>query len=352
MKLSTLIVVLTLCAFSAQATTFTLNNNNPSPGQYTTFDAAQTAASSGDTVLVQASPNSYDGITFTKSLTLIGPGHRPAVNGGTTATFGNVFIGNNLSNVVISGIILNLLSGPGGGNLQNNDNLTISNCFFTGGVTMGSNSSNVIFSNNIFTNSNNPIDLTNNTGSDLTFSNNYFSDKTQGFIIRNAGGSGTKVFTNNVFASGSDIFVMSGDCNTAFFENNIFYRISPNGGNQTNCVNNNNLSYQTFNNTLPPSGKSGSNNLVNIDPQFVNFTLPGNPDFNYGYNYRLQNGSPGLGAGTFGTNLGLYESDNEFSMTGEPARPQTTAVIVNPAVIPSGGSTQVNFTIRKSTPNQ
>jgi len=349
MKLSTLIVLM-LCASFAHATTFTLNNNNPFPGQYTTFDDAQNAASAGDTILVQASPNGYGDITFSKSLTLVGPGHRPAVNSGLAATFGNVFISNNLGNIGIFGIMLNLLSGPGGGNLINNDNLTVRNCFFTNGATIGSNSSNVTFSNNVFINS--TINFTGNTGSDVAFSNNYFSQANNFYILRGAEANGLKVFTNNIFATGSNIFLTFGNLNNAIFENNIFYRFSPNSANQTNCVYNNNLTYQTADNTLPPSGQSGSNNIVGVDPQFVNFPVPGNPDFNYGYNYRLQTGSPGLGAGTNGTNLGLYETDNEFSMTGEPARPQTTTVTVNPAVIPSGGSTQVNFTIRKSTPNQ
>jgi hypothetical protein len=348
MKLSTLTVVFALCAFSAHATTFTLNNNNPSPGQYTTFDDAQNAASAGDTILVQASPNGYGEITFSKSLTLIGPGHRPAVNSGLAATFANIFINNNLGNVRISGIRLNFLSGPGGGDLINNDNLTVRNCFIPNGVTIGSNSSNVTFSNNIFEGS---FNFSNSNGTDVTVSNNYF-DAGGSSLLGNAGGSSTKTFLNNIFATGSNVFLTTGNLNNAIFENNIFYGVSPNGGNQTNCVYNNNLTFDTPNDALPPSGQSGSNNIVGVDPQFVNFPVPGNPDFNYGYNYRLQTGSPGLGAGTNGTNLGLYETDNEFSMTGEPARPQTTTVTVNPAVIPSGGSTQVNFTIRKSTPNQ
>ncbi|MFZ4635344.1 MAG: hypothetical protein ACOYNO_14155 [Saprospiraceae bacterium] len=350
MKHSTLTVVFLLCACFAHATTFTLNNNNPSPGQYTTFDAAQTAASSGDTILVHASPNSYDVITFTKSLTLIGPGHRPAVNGGISANFSNIFVLNNLINVRISGINLAGLFGPGGGTLTNNDNLTIQNCHFFARVEIGPNSSNMLFKNCIFDNSS-YVNFNGNASRDVLFTNNYFKT-TYSNPINGGGDSGSKIFSNNLFFGAGPQTVSAGNINNFIFENNIFYGVGATNASQTNCVYNNNLTYQASNNTLPPSGQSGSNNLVNVDPKFVDAPSPGNIDFEYNRNYRLQTGSPGLGAGTFGTNLGIYESDNEFSMTGEPARPQTTTVTVNPAVIPSGGSTQVNFTIRKSTPNQ
>ncbi len=57
------------------AATFTVNNNNPSPGQYTTILAAMNAAANGDVILVSGSPTVYSiGANITKSLTIIGTG--------------------------------------------------------------------------------------------------------------------------------------------------------------------------------------------------------------------------------------------------------------------------------------
>ncbi|MEY4204944.1 MAG: hypothetical protein RL013_2648, partial [Bacteroidota bacterium] len=51
-QLFLLFLAFTLSA-SVEARVLTLNNNNPSPGQYTTWSSAYSAALSGDTILVQ-----------------------------------------------------------------------------------------------------------------------------------------------------------------------------------------------------------------------------------------------------------------------------------------------------------
>lgn len=350
-------LILVFCALclgvTARAATFTLNNNNPSPGQYTTFAAAQTAASAGDTILVHGSPDSYLTMVVTKSLTIIGPGHKPKGAGLLNAKVGSIIIAANLSNIRISGLTITTQIA----NDANVSNVTIENCFFSINsniaIDIAAGSNNWLIRNNIFNDAGSVpacIDLNDANQSGIIITNNYFS--APGVLI-GFSGANPKLVTNNIFAWSGAGNAFNGNVNNTIFENNIFIGSNPNTGVQTNCVYNNNLTYLTTNNTLPPAGQSGSGNLVNVNPLFENaFTPPASSAFNYAGNYRLQAGSPAKGAGTGGTDLGIYEPDNVFSMTGEPARPQTTAVNVNPAVVPLNGSTLVNFTIRKSTADQ
>jgi len=67
----------------ANATIIIVNNTTNSPGQYTTLQAAVDAATDGDTLHIEPSNFAYDNnneqgaIYITKSLTIIGIGHKP-----------------------------------------------------------------------------------------------------------------------------------------------------------------------------------------------------------------------------------------------------------------------------------
>ncbi len=338
----------------AHATTLTLNNNNPTPGQYTTFDAAQTAAATGDTILVHGSPTSYGTASITKKLTIIGPGHKPRTTSGLAAKFGAIWISNNTSGVNIHGLKIDYVSGPSGGFLFNVDTLTIENTFFLGnsgfGMYAGTNCNYIRIRNSVLEFAIISFGDTNVT--DVVLENNYI---TAPGVLAGWGGSGNKLVSNNIFTwSGAGTVLQAGSpsARNTLFRNNIFYGMTPNGGTQTDCLYANNLTFGTSNNNMPPAGQGGSNNLINVNPQFVNVQLPNQAsDFDYTRNYRLQPASPAKGAGEGGTDIGLYEPDFEFSMTGEPARPQALSITPNPVVVPSGGTTTVNFTIRKSTVN-
>jgi hypothetical protein len=84
------VVLLTLSS-NLFAGVFTVNNANPSPGQYNTFAAAVVAASTGDTLMVSGTDISYGNVTMNKALTVIGPGW--VVSGGgisRVAIFGTI----------------------------------------------------------------------------------------------------------------------------------------------------------------------------------------------------------------------------------------------------------------------
>jgi hypothetical protein len=335
-----------------RAAVLTLNNNTPTPGQYTTFAAAQTAAAAGDTILVQGSPTSYGAITISKRLTIIGPGHKPNTLSGLGATFGPVTISDNLKGVGIYGIIVGDISGlTTAPYLKNVDSLIIENVYFFGSVFIGTDCNNILIRGSVF---NGSIALNDSNATDLIVENNYVSSTVYGGLsLLNWGGTGNKLVSNNIFAWSGAGSLVSGSIRNTIFQNNIFYGLTANSGTQTDCLYANNLSFgHNSNNTLPPAGQGGSNNLVNTDPKIVNIQLPtGASAFSYTRNYRLQADSPCKGAGIGGTDIGLYEPDYEFSMTGEPKRPQALTLNPNPVVVPTGGTTTVNFTIRKSTVN-
>jgi hypothetical protein len=314
----------------------TLNNNNPSPGQYTTYAAAEAASVSGDTILVHGSALSYGAVVVSKSLAIIGPGHRPMTNGHLSALFSSIGLSANgiqltglrvvggISGTGVSGILITHTRSGSVSLLGGSSASEISLCVLDSFVDFG------------------------DTGTGITIRNSHFTGGS--FPLRNLGGSGSKTLLNNVFEGDGSSFLlgpgvlMSG----AVLSNNIFFGLSPNSGVQSGCVYNNNLTFSTANNALPPAGQTGSGNIVNANPLFVGAASPSG--FDYSRNYRLQAGSPCLGSGTNGSNIGLYDGSVVFSMSGEPMRPQTISV-TTPTAVPFGGAIPTDVIIRKSTPD-
>lgn len=346
------LLCLLFLSLTAQATVLTLNNNNPTPGQYTTFAAAHTAAAAGDTILVHGSPLTYGVAVISKKLAIIGPGHKPNTPSGLPATFDQIAISNNLVGVRLSGLRIAYITGVSSQSLTNVDSLIIDNSFFFGvggfGLYAGTDCNHLVIRNSIFQFA--IIQFGGTNIDDVVLENNFLVAPG---ILAGWGGVGNKVVSNNVFAyagSGYLLFPGSPEARNTLFQNNIFYGVTANFGTQTDCIYANNISFGSFDNQLPPNGQGGSGNLVNVDPLFVNPTPIGSLiSFQYTRDYRLQPGSPAIGAGTFGTDIGMYEPDFTFSKTGEPARPQATALLPNPVSVPVNGTTNVNFTIRKST---
>ena len=353
-KIQLILLAISLSA-SVQARVLTLNNNTPSPGQYTTFSSAYAAALSGDTILVQESPDEYGALslsTSNKSLTVIGAGHKP----GTTAGYGCQFSYINISSIgnsVIRIFGLQILS-PSGGAI-NQSNTTIEKCYFSGGafsVTAG----NILIRSCIFyrcyivSNNNNAV-----TG--LTITNNIFETSNSGYCFISMNGTGSKVISNNLFVgvdgTSRQLIATGSSFRNTIISNNIFYGVSPRGGGtHTGLLFSNNLTFGSYDDNIPV-GATGSGNLIGVDPKFANVPVPSVlPTYNYSYDYRLKSDSPGKGAGTGGSDLGLYPSTGkEFSMRGEPDRPFTTQLLPGNPVIASGSSTNVNFTIRQGDPD-
>ncbi len=332
----------TALSVSAQATVLTVNNNIPSPGQYTSVGAAITAAANGDTIYISASPYNYNGFTVDKELTLIGSGHRPQNVNTNVSTADNISVDAN--NVRIVGFNLNRVNGSG-----THSNLKVERCLVRDQVNLGGNWTNVTLESNVFeaTGTNfNPNFYAAFNG--VTVKNNIFN----GTIYDAYGYYGINNFLikNNLFLNAGSAF--SGSIRALTINNNIFYRANP-ANNVTSSSFNNNISFQCANNAFPVGSGSntGSGNLTNIDPQLVNFPVSGDY-FSYPYDYNLQSSSPAQNGGTDGKDIGLTGGDGYFQKFGIPPLPQIrNLTITSPAggVVNPGGTLQINVisTIRR-----
>lgn len=310
----------------AHASIITLDNNPVSPAMANNWGSAHAMASDGDTILVQATAFSYGDVSVSKRLNIFGPG-RSTVGGTNRATFGVISLINGCDSTHISGIrasvirqqcfnvandihISNcyLVGGTPvkaeGCDWSNMDNWVIEGCYiesaFCGGCTvfqMAADAENWLIRNNFI------------AGVD------YGSPSYPGELFRSAPAS--TVISNNIFLIRTTEGVCN-DCTGVQFTNNLYWFMydtatDPDGTECVGCVHNHNLFYNP-NNTLEEV-EEGENNIYNLNPEFE--SIPGvNPWFNLDNDYHLSDISPGVGAGTGGTNIGVYGAEYNFRMHG------------------------------------
>ena len=126
-------------------------------------------------------------------------------------------------------------------------------------------------------------------------------------------------------------------------ENSIFYNRPPSGC--SNCTFNNNFTYLTEGNTLPYGTNLGSGNITSEDPFLQIFTdypqLGAN--FSFVHDYSLAPGSPCIGTGTNGSDIGL--NDGNAGVTNIPLFPKiptVTELNIPVSSVPVGGTLQIN----------
>jgi hypothetical protein len=127
------------------------------------------------------------------------------------------------------------------------------------------------------------------------------------------------LFTNNIFLGYANS-IYDG-VNNCFFQNNIFSQniaYSPLNG-ATYCNFQNNLFVSDI--TFPNGSNTGTNNIVSqpIESIYNNYTAWNN--FLYTSNYHLQPTCPGVGAGTDGTDIGIYGTTYPYKDGGIPINP-------------------------------
>ncbi len=343
-----------LCCSSLLAKTITVSNNPNSPGQFTRLDSAILLASAGDILLVSGSVTDYAAIaggtiTINKPITLYGAGYDPRNDQALATVVSTIHITTAGSGTTISGLyISNEIYEDGGTN-----NITISRCKISsmwnnGSYTNGINGNNYNINENIIGviaisvyNTTTPI-------SDIIIQNN--------LITGSIGGpsTGSNIIISNNYFSGSNPLTATGYAGALYnanIYNNIFYYKSTTSttaaGATTNCVFSNNIYFNNTNSNpfnIGINNNSGSNN-INANPDFVNIDLT-TTSITRLDNFNLKLGSPGIGTGTDGKNIGPEGGSIpiQYPYTGYSAIPVIDSMSISNPVIPPNGTLKVKFT--------
>jgi len=345
------------------AAKITVDNSPGSAAAHNTIQAAVTAASSGDTLLVYGSSYTYAAFSVDKALTIVGSaGVDPEVTNENRPAINYVSLAAGSSGSVITGFNIGYIQAY---NTTVND-IGIYNNYFTSTTTgvqwYSCTSNNWIIEGNVFI-ANGQNDFISNysntaTLNNILIKNNYFEMGLYHYYI---GTYNNAAFTyrNNIFVvrSNSNTYPICYSCGSTLFENNIFWVTDVaytdiTGQNCTNCVFNNNIIYNSAGATMTAinsigNGVSGNNNIMNQDPQFVNF-VPGN-GYTIAENYRVANASPGDNTGTDGTDIGLYGGNYNWENRKYPkAFPHQEVLNVINNSVPQGTPVNINLKARKA----
>ena len=296
------------------------------------LQTAVVAAQSGDFIYVPGGTFSMGNDTIKKGVTIIGAGHYPDSTLATNQTIiaGTIRIGNGAHGLHLEGLFISgdVFLTHAVNNYQRADNVMIRRCSVANITSNGS-----VFSQN---------------EPDTSFSRNWQivqnvirGDVNLGFMkafnmhanivnghIYNAFWGG--IFTNNdfLYISQSDrVFAGVRYCTV---KDNIFYTNwdisypgyacdAPACGSYGNTFLNN--MFATAPSGLNPGVVVAEvNNIfsVSADYFFQNFSPGG---FNYNYNFQLIAGSPGIGAASDGTDIGIYGSNDHYKDSAVPFNP-------------------------------
>jgi hypothetical protein len=351
------------------ATIWLVDNNPNSPTQYNSIQVViDNHAANGDTIMVAGSPNGYGDIFITKPLTILGEGYNNPPGENTSVQ--QIFIRS--SNVVVTGFNVTIRINFEAFNAPGNQlvNVVVERCYcnvsylFAGGpLNSPYIMRNIRIRNTIsqFT-----IFVSQNTNHDwilfdsLILENNIFHEPNFANWGSNITGANTIIVRNNLFFNGDN----GGNTNTLFFYrynstnfhdailyNNIFYDCNPTGS--SNCTFMNNLTYGNgngvgnnpfgtgTNDTLPGPV---NNNIYSKNALFVNYA-PGQP-FSYNLDFHTSPGSPCIGAGVGGTDIGIYGGYYPFKVGDGPRIPVVDFINISNTAVPNGSTFYLQFDAR------
>lgn len=374
----TTFTLLLIAAFTyAKATVITVDNNSGAAADYADLGAAIEAAEIGDTLLVAGSATSYGSHIIRKKLTLIGSGYTGLSTVVGSLEFRKLTADSGSSGSYISGFKIDLLAfRPEYLNTANQqaDSLLdftverniIDKVQFTGSTNFGDiykyTYKRFSFRNNIMTRYVALNDGTNKSFESIVLSNNIFDGLYFAGVVNVSISGGEESIDSFESASGfiirNNIWTTRGSrafeqIRNAIVENNIFYAINLITASEYEGLDtlqyslnfNNNITYLTPQDLTDNSWFAVGANNQNVDPLFVNFPVDGAP-FSFDHDYRLQDGSPAIGAGVNGEDLGIYGGAYPWPGPLElrPKGPIVTELEpVGSPSIPAGGTLEVRF---------
>ena len=343
--------------FLGHAKVLTVSNNVASPGQYTVLQTACDAAASNDTIYIHGSEISYGNVKLYKPLVLIGTGVNAQKRFKFSSYIDNIQIGWNSSTTQNGGG--SKIFGLDIQNLYMDDSPTssgIKNILIQRNRIVSLTMYGARVATNIYIN-NNVINNVNIYGKSIYLKNN---------VILGGVSGGEKDFVGTLVVAHNVIY---GTCSIkrGSIYNNIFYSSSSEvfqSCEYTSITRNLVIGKINYTNANIVFGtNTGGENILNEDPLFVDvntdlrsysYTYPTTGPF---VDYHLSAGSPAIGAGIGGVDLGIYGGDTPFfegtSEDGRnryfpmPAIPVMLDMnIVNSSVL-KNGKIKVEFKARK-----
>jgi hypothetical protein len=311
MKQLLLLLSLSACSMLASAKILRVNNNPGVTGTYTTAQAAHNAAEPGDIIHLEPSPTNYGNVTCIKPLTWVSVGAFLSSHPGLQYSSEIGRIDNIEFNAGSSGSVAHIYC-TGGINI-NTHSITLNRSFWaTYGLTVHATGYNSTISQCY-----SPI------GAELRASNVVFTNNIVSTLTTESGFSG--IISNNVFTYDLSF----GNIYNATFQNNI----------------SRGFSFAFYNSNVSHNMKAGAtglpsdnNNILNANMDDV-FASP----FGYGSsvdkNYLLKAGSPAIGAGYDGVDMGAFGGATPFVLGLQPPIPAITSL--NAPAATSAGSINV-----------
>ncbi|MES2774974.1 MAG: hypothetical protein V4722_12360 [Bacteroidota bacterium] len=323
-KLFILCVIL-LCGSSSFAKIWRVNNNGGGGGDFTTAQAANdNATQPGDTIHIEPSPNSYGNLITNKRLVWLSTGAFIGVHPGDQYAQTPGKIGSLRTNAGSENSVLSLYI-EGGANIYTS-NIRLDRCYTAGGgITVQI--ANPIPNNCVIINCYNNGYMIFYTGTNHFVSNNIV---TSYLLLTDAASA---IIQNNVF-NAIDNYSISTIFNCTL-QNNIFNKAVA-GYTFTNCVVQYNMSGSGG---VLPAGNFNQNNVAMANV-FVNNSGTDDAAF------VLKAGSPAIGSGNAGDDMGAYGGTTPFKLALQPAIPAIYKLTA--PFVPAGSTMNVTFSTKSN----
>ena len=325
-KIFTLCLIATAFSTASFAKIWRVNNNSGVSADFTTAQAANNDSRvvAGDTIHLEPSPVSYGDLTAKKRLVWLSVGNFLGQNpgmqySGTPGSVDNLQVDTSANGSAFSITIRSVLT-------IGSSSTTFDRCYVGGNVNI-TNTSGGIPANNIIINSFITTSLGINYGSNQIIANNIIG----GHIDMSSNTSAR--ITNNVIKALGDSYY--NNIYNSVFQNNII-KINPTYPcNFYNTSIENNMTSGTF---LPTT----NGNMINVDMStvFVNPTGTADRDF------MLKAGSPAIGSGLNGIDMGAFGGLNPFKLALVPSIPSIYKIVA--PIAPAGPTMNVTFSTKSN----
>ena len=292
-----------------------INVNNTSSGvttQYTTIQAAVTAANNGDIIYLYPSSISYGAATINKKLTIIGPGYLVAQNPSLQI---NTYVSNGIvdnltfaagsNGSLVTGVDINVII------MNGQANIAIQRCKLRAYSNLD-NTNNILYEGNYFEWTGNPHSINANSNNNgLIIRNNIFATthSNVGYYDIVTQPNGTAIVENNVFRWYCYF-------HNTIVRNNIFLQ------NATNVIVNNGTGNSYLNNILVGNQTGlGTTNIIAVPEASICQGYPTQGATTFDDRFMLKSGSPAIGAGIGGIDCGAFSGSTPYKLSGIPFVP-------------------------------